>query len=81
MADLFFLIMLRVVAILSAQDDRSGKARVAKFAVRTFAAVHAHKSGSFQFRNQLTDFSRHTYQGSIGGCAIFVNSFRVHTAL
>jgi hypothetical protein len=32
---------------------------MAEFAMRTFAAITARKSGGFQFRNQLTDFSRH----------------------
>jgi hypothetical protein len=37
-ADLFFLVMLRVVAIFSAQDDGTRESSMAKFTVRTFAA-------------------------------------------
>jgi hypothetical protein len=59
MADLFFLIVMGVIAIFSAQDDRACILGVAEFTVRPLTAFPARKSGGFQFRNQLTDLSRH----------------------
>jgi hypothetical protein len=50
---------MRVVTIVSAQDDGACIFWVAKFPVGTFAAHFANKSGGFKLRNQLSDFSRH----------------------
>jgi hypothetical protein len=51
--------MMRIVAIMSTQNDGARVFGVAKFPMGTFATRHTNKTGGFQVRNQLSDFSRH----------------------
>jgi len=44
MANLSFLIMMGIITISAAQNHRAWKARMAKFAMRTLATRHRHKT-------------------------------------
>ena|SRR5438445_6702963 len=59
-ADLFFLIMTCVVAIVPAEDHRSGKLRMPVLAVGPFPAGNEHKTCPFQVGDQLANLAWHT---------------------
>jgi hypothetical protein len=51
--------MMRIVAVFAAQDNRSWKSRMSKFAVGTFASGHDDKPRLLQIGHELTDFAGH----------------------
>ena len=59
MTDLFFLIVMRVVAVPSAEDDGTRESVMTEFAVGAFVAVGQGKSRVLQVGDELSDFSRH----------------------
>ena len=59
-ADLFFLIMTRVIAALAAQDQRTGQLRMPELAMGAFAAWYKNESCMLKVGDQLANLARHT---------------------
>jgi len=68
-AGLSFLVVMRVLAVLSAKDDGTRILRVAKFPMGTFATRHAQKSSGFKVRNQLSNLARHNLTQKASVCS------------
>jgi len=58
-AQLLFLIMLRVVARLTRNQNKPVKLAVNELAMRSLPSGHLLKSCTFQISNQLANFARH----------------------
>jgi len=52
--------MLRVIAIVSGNENEPPKLRVDEFPVAAFSALHAVEPRSLQVGDQLANFARHT---------------------
>jgi hypothetical protein len=63
-SDLFLLIMLRVIAVLSRDKNKPAKFRVSELSMTAFSAVDSAEAGAFQIGNQLADFARHTKENA-----------------
>jgi hypothetical protein len=59
LADLPFLVMMRVVAAISAHNDRARKPGMTELPMRSLAARSEHESSLLQVRNQLAYLARH----------------------
>ena len=64
-ADLLFLIVMRVVTVVPAQDYGSGQLRMPEFTMRSLAAWKQNKARPLQVGNQLADFARHMQKFAI----------------
>ena len=60
--------MMRVIAALTAEDQRSRQLRVPELAVRTLAAGREDKPRLFQIGDQLSDLARHTGETATRRC-------------
>ena len=58
-ADLFLLIMVRVIPVFATQNHCARETRMAELAVGTFPSMSRHESSLFQIGDQLVDLSRH----------------------
>lgn len=56
---MFLVIVLRIVAIVSGDQDKAGKLGVDKFSMTALAALHPDEAGSFQIGNELANLARH----------------------
>ena len=64
-ANLFLLVVLRIVAVFATQEQRTRPARVTKFPVRTFSpAGNKKETRPLQVADELADFARHTREGA-----------------
>jgi hypothetical protein len=56
---MFFLIMLRIIAIVARNQHEALEFRMHKLSVAAFAADHARKSSGLKVGHQLAYFTRH----------------------
>src|SRR5437773_6187128 len=66
-ANLFFLVMVRLVAVMTAENHGTGQLRVPELPVRPFSAGNQQESRPLQICNELANLAWHTHESATTG--------------